>query len=165
VSRSWLLTSVALVLLACGAAPTTAPTSGSHIPGPSATDFVPVTTCARYPWPPAGLTASFSGVKARSLDAIHIEITNATDADLSVRVSSWYIEEHLDCGVGALEVESMRGPLPANTTLVYDGGPGGGDVRLPLTLGIWEHGCGEPCSDPPVAWLIVPRSDIRPLGT
>jgi hypothetical protein len=59
----------------------------------------------------------------------------------------------------------MRGPLPAHTTLVYDGGPGGGDARLPLTLGIWEHRCGEACSDSPIAWLIVPRSDVQPIAT
>lgn len=153
--------SLSLILAACATGHIPATPSSSVDASATPSPLLPL--CSGRQWPPSGIPFVYPGVSARALDTVHVQISNTTDKELSYRISGWEMDR-LDCGIGAVEVEATRGPISAGTTLTVDATPGG-DLTLPMTVGIWEHHCGEACQEPPVALLLVTRSNVKPIAT
>ena len=150
-----------LVVAACGSS-----ISGeSDLPSASPTESPmesPIESqgqCANWTLPPDVGPSLVPGITVRAVDKGHFEITNATSRTYYYRVSAWFTDL-LDCGLGVTESEYMRGPIKAGETIEV----GEGSTKLvSVTVGIWDHPCGEACSSPPIGWIFVPMSSVEPV--
>ncbi|MFI5258467.1 MAG: hypothetical protein ACHQ01_02480, partial [Candidatus Limnocylindrales bacterium] len=136
-------------------------------PSPSA----PPTPCqGTHPWPPNGYGPAPVGVTAEMPNGAVVGVVNATDSDYWYRVSIWRDQDCLgwvlDHEIGDLEFEYERGPLPKHSRVdTAIGYTSSRPEDMHVGVGIWDHRCGEACSDRPIGFLTVTLSTIVPLST
>lgn len=146
-----------LAVAACGSS--TIGTSAAPTASPTRSPIKSHGQCPNWTVPPDVGSGPVPGITVRAIDRGRFEITNATGRTYYYRVSAWFTDL-LDCGLGVTESEYVRGPIKAGETIEV----GEGSTKLvSVTVGIWDHPCGEPCTSTPIGWIFIPVSPIEPV--
>jgi hypothetical protein len=154
---------IGMTLAACGGTPVTPSDAVGRLVTPGA-DLNGALTCPGDQWPPFGAPTTMAGIDVRSSDREHVEVRNGTLVRYHVRIAAWDAVQLEECR-GLVDFLAAEGPLEPGQSLRAElhGLP---ELEMPIAVSIYEGPCGEgECTGPPLAVLLVERSDLEPVAT
>ena len=169
-----LIVLIGMALAACGGPPVTpsqaigglvtpTPPMTARPPSPGA-DLNRALTCPGDRWPPFGAPTTMAGIDVRSTDREHVEVRNGTPVRYHVRIAAWDAVQLEECR-GLVDFLAAEGPLEPGQSLRAELHqlP---ELEMPIAVSIYDGRCGEgECTGPPLAVLLVERSDLEPAAS